>query len=66
MKQLVLRHHAEPDGSNPTITVIYQDPMTFQQETVGPFPFALDFSDESRERLRTVRDKQFALLDLAG
>ncbi|WP_309714514.1 CHAT domain-containing protein [Armatimonas sp.] len=52
MKQLVLRHHAEPDGTNPTITVIYQDPTTFQQETVGPFPFVLDFSDESRERLR--------------
>jgi hypothetical protein len=52
MQQLVLRHHAELDGSNPTISVIYQDPTTFQQETVGPFPFALDFSEEDRELLR--------------
>ncbi len=52
MKQIILRHHAEPDGGKPTITVVYQDPTTFQQETVGPFPFVLDHTDADRVLLR--------------
>ncbi len=52
MKQIILRHHAEPDGSNPTITVLYQDPTTFHQDSVGPLPFMLAYSDEDRGLLR--------------
>lgn len=52
MKQLILRHHAEPDGSNPTITVIYQSTPTHVGTPAGPLPFDLAISEKDRELLR--------------
>ncbi|MGC4046160.1 MAG: tetratricopeptide repeat protein [Armatimonas sp.] len=52
MKQLTLRHEAQPDGTDAKISVIFQQSPTHTGSIAGPFPFNLDYSTEEREKVR--------------